>query len=166
MGRCECGRLKGNPCGPLRPNTINVTMPGNVLHTELAKSADSASGFQKRADQESAYPTTRIGSPEEGLDLLAREPLDATLLALRGSQTDPLSSFRDQTLGLVVGVAAVSEKLRQEADIPGSITCFRFSHRAAQLYALRGDEQPRSGSLKASDFALWVFCEVTNPSRC
>ncbi len=27
MGKCECGRLKGNPCGPLRPNTINVTMP-------------------------------------------------------------------------------------------------------------------------------------------
>ena len=27
MGNCECGRLKGNPCGPLRPNTINVTMP-------------------------------------------------------------------------------------------------------------------------------------------
>ena len=26
-GKCECGRLKGNPCGPLRPNTINVTMP-------------------------------------------------------------------------------------------------------------------------------------------
>ena len=27
MEKCECGRLKGNPCGPLRPNTINVTMP-------------------------------------------------------------------------------------------------------------------------------------------
>ena len=27
MGKCECGHLKGNPCGPLRPNTINVTMP-------------------------------------------------------------------------------------------------------------------------------------------
>ncbi len=27
MGKCECGRLKGNPCGPLRPHTINVTMP-------------------------------------------------------------------------------------------------------------------------------------------
>ena len=23
----KCGHLKGNPCGPLRPNTINVTMP-------------------------------------------------------------------------------------------------------------------------------------------
>ena len=29
MGKCQCGRLKGNPCGPLRPNTINVTMPKN-----------------------------------------------------------------------------------------------------------------------------------------
>ncbi len=27
MGNRECSRLKGNPCGPLRPNTINVTMP-------------------------------------------------------------------------------------------------------------------------------------------
>ena len=27
MGNCECGRLKGNPCGTLRLNTINVTMP-------------------------------------------------------------------------------------------------------------------------------------------
>ena len=53
----------------------------NVLHTELAESADSASGFQKRAYQESAYPTCRIGSAEEGLELLAREPVDATLLA-------------------------------------------------------------------------------------
>ena len=31
MGKCECGGLKGNPCGPLRPNTINVTMPVNAL---------------------------------------------------------------------------------------------------------------------------------------
>ena len=32
MGKCECGRLKGNPCGPLRPNTINVTMPLVALY--------------------------------------------------------------------------------------------------------------------------------------
>ena len=31
MGKCECGRLKGNPCGPLRPNTINVTMPAGEM---------------------------------------------------------------------------------------------------------------------------------------
>ena len=37
MGNCECDRLKGNPCGPLRPNTINVTMPGtDMLHALLA----------------------------------------------------------------------------------------------------------------------------------
>ena len=30
MGKCECGRLKGNPCGLLRPNTINVTMPDTI----------------------------------------------------------------------------------------------------------------------------------------
>ena len=33
MGKCECGRLKGNPCGPLRPNTINVTMPNTGTAT-------------------------------------------------------------------------------------------------------------------------------------
>ena len=34
MGKCECGRLKGNPCGPLQPNTINVTMPMRKLGME------------------------------------------------------------------------------------------------------------------------------------
>ena len=34
---------------------------GNVLHTQLAESIDSASSFQKRADQETAYPTSRVG---------------------------------------------------------------------------------------------------------
>ena len=33
MGKCECDRLKGNPCGPLRPNTINVTMPLEMSDT-------------------------------------------------------------------------------------------------------------------------------------
>ena len=32
MGKCECRRLNGNPCGPLRPNTINVTMPLSPIH--------------------------------------------------------------------------------------------------------------------------------------
>ena len=35
MGNRECGRLKGNPCGPLRLNTINVTMPAKVRLTDL-----------------------------------------------------------------------------------------------------------------------------------
>ena len=69
-------------------------------------------------------------------------------------------------LGLVVGVAAISEKLRHAADVPGSVTGFRFSHRTAQLYAVRGDEHPRSGPQTASHFALRAFCEVGNPSRC
>ena len=33
MGNRECGRLKGNPCGPLRLNTINVTMPCSLPRT-------------------------------------------------------------------------------------------------------------------------------------
>ncbi len=37
MGKCECGRLKGNPCGPLRPNTINVTMPFRGVDGEDAR---------------------------------------------------------------------------------------------------------------------------------
>ncbi len=40
MGKCECGRLKGNPCGPLRPNTINVTMPsGSTSEEKPSKTA-------------------------------------------------------------------------------------------------------------------------------
>ena len=39
MGKCECGRLKGNPCGPLRPNTINVTMPaGEMTRQQIQES--------------------------------------------------------------------------------------------------------------------------------
>ena len=33
-GKCECGRLKGNPCGPLRPNTINVTMAVRLAYND------------------------------------------------------------------------------------------------------------------------------------
>ena len=42
----------------------------------------------------------------------------------------------DQMLGLVAGVAAVSEKLHHAVDVTGSITCFLFSHRTAQSYAV------------------------------
>ena len=34
---------------------------------------------------------------------------------------DPPAGFGDQMLGLVVGVAAVAEKLRHAAHVPGSI---------------------------------------------
>ena len=34
MGKCECGRLKGNPCGPLRPNPFNVTMLSGKMKVE------------------------------------------------------------------------------------------------------------------------------------
>ena len=42
MGKCECGRLKGNPCGPLRPNTINVTMLDSVPRTLILLLLNSA----------------------------------------------------------------------------------------------------------------------------
>ena len=45
--------------------------------------------------------------------LLVREPVDATLLALRGSQPDPPSGFCDQMFGFV---AAVAEKLHHAAN--------------------------------------------------
>ena len=35
MGNRECSRLKGNPCGPLRLNTINVTMPSSLCRAVL-----------------------------------------------------------------------------------------------------------------------------------
>ena len=40
MGNCECGRLKGNPCGPLRPNTINVTMPYRQFGADPSRAND------------------------------------------------------------------------------------------------------------------------------
>ena len=45
MGKCECGRLKGNPCGPLRPNTINVTMP---VSTHIAYAMVLAEEFTRQ----------------------------------------------------------------------------------------------------------------------
>ena len=42
MGKCECGRLKGNPCGPLRPNTINVTMPYDPIDHGSVRDSGSA----------------------------------------------------------------------------------------------------------------------------
>ena len=54
MGKCECGRLKGNPCGPLRPNTINVTMP--ALDAVREKFGDDAivkgRGFGTKLDRQ------------------------------------------------------------------------------------------------------------------
>ena len=46
METCQCGRLKGNPCGPLRPNTINVTMPAFVF--ELFEDMDHSLTRQRR----------------------------------------------------------------------------------------------------------------------
>ena len=51
MGKCECGRLKGNPCGPLRPNTINVTMPSLPLK-----------GYIMNHPMPSADPATKTNS--------------------------------------------------------------------------------------------------------
>ena len=44
MGKCECGRLKGNPCGPLRPNTINVTVPSAARLTPGLNRATAQDG--------------------------------------------------------------------------------------------------------------------------
>ena len=47
MGKCECGRLKGNPCGPLRPNTINVTVPDLLLLDVMMPEVDGFTVCQK-----------------------------------------------------------------------------------------------------------------------
>ena len=69
-----------------RPHPDLEFSEGNGLHPELAESADSASGFQKGAEQEAADLTGHIGSAEEGRELRARNPIDATLLVWRESQ--------------------------------------------------------------------------------
>ena len=68
MGKCECGRLKGNPCGPLRPNTINVTMPPRdmmrirdlmFMLSSVAVTAACA-GLQTNATPEQAAATETV----------------------------------------------------------------------------------------------------------
>ena len=56
MGKCDCGRLKGNPCGLLRPNTINVTMP-NLDPARCAQSVPAAD--REKAALAYAYALTR-----------------------------------------------------------------------------------------------------------
>ena len=46
MGNRECSRLKGNPCGPLRLNTINVTMPSG--HTTASAALRRLAGFSAK----------------------------------------------------------------------------------------------------------------------
>ena len=56
MGNRECSRLKGNPCGPLRLNTINVTMPPQYCVTRamlycLVEDAGTFSWMTRREKQ-------------------------------------------------------------------------------------------------------------------
>ena len=62
MGNRECSRLKGNPCGPLRLNTINVTMPA-------LRSAPGPHHFIHINGREYALQRIRIGVREGRLRL-------------------------------------------------------------------------------------------------
>ena len=45
MGNRACSRLKGNPCGPLRLNTINVTMPRGSIQLTRRQGGEYGIGF-------------------------------------------------------------------------------------------------------------------------
>ena len=49
MGKYQCGRLKGNLCGPLRPNTINVTMPSHGLPDSIYRGLVPSPWSQSRS---------------------------------------------------------------------------------------------------------------------
>ena len=50
-GKRQCDRLKGNPCGPLRPNTINVTMPKIQTVQICYKNETEFPGLQKTLER-------------------------------------------------------------------------------------------------------------------
>ena len=87
MGKCEYGRLKGNPCGLLRPNTINVTMPDNqrIIYNDLEPSEkvkvynrglDVSETFDSKEDLMVNYRTGDMWAPQidqtEGLSVVVR----------------------------------------------------------------------------------------------
>ena len=86
MGNCECGRLKGNPCGPLRPNTINVTMPadGRFRAGALEKIAPVFSGIAEEAEFErlGSMPSDPDSSIEWNLFTAAGSPGEQGKMAL------------------------------------------------------------------------------------
>ena len=130
MGNCECGRLKGNPCGPLRPNTINVTMPlsqcNNFLVLRLTNDQDQ--NVVRRLIPDS------LAGVLDGLPLLdTGEALllgDAILLPsrikLKFPTIEPLSQTRNfwQEWGEIApdsaAVAVAVETLRRQSRTEGT----------------------------------------------
>ena len=101
MGNCECGRLKGNPCGPLRLNTINVTMPMHypsilalvlkVLAPLLSYYAVYRSERKKQQDKSMWEAAKRTGVPAAGAVLFA-----AGLVVDHMIQTASVEAAREQ----------------------------------------------------------------------
>ena len=75
MGKCECGRLKGNPCGPLRPNTINVTMPHEEWLT--GRQYLNLAGWKKQVEQ--SFPTGLKEITEKQLLNPRKSPTELTV---------------------------------------------------------------------------------------
>ncbi len=82
-------RLKGNPCGPLRPNTINVTMP--TLARDEGKSIDTL--------RKQACVATRSGAAAPPLVFLSeisrRDKSDGRLIPRQ------ILNYRSTTLGIL-----------------------------------------------------------------
>ena len=114
MGNRECGRLKGNPCGPLRLNTINVTMPTGRL-SESARRTQAELG--------------RLGSRRGGIERL--QGLGKRL----GQTASEMDRARNRTAELGRQLAAAAnptKKLQRE---------FEAASRASDALSKRHREQ-------------------------
>ena len=90
MGKCQCGRLKGNPCGPLRPNTINVTMPV----ADLREMMNSLPNLQLLAGVENQEKRSKL--PTEWLSTFESDEKRTEYLNLHllGNVPDDLLGFK------------------------------------------------------------------------
>ena len=126
MGKCECGRLKGNPCGPLRPNTINVTMPlADILGISPPSLRDQITQLVRKG-----Y-VRRESRKARGLTVL-REPTDE-VLELRA-------------VPIVCRVAA-GQPILAEENIVGEVLVDSRAIRSGRCFALevRGDSMIGAG---------------------
>ena len=126
MGKCECGRLKGNPCGPLRPNTINVTMPlADILGISPPSLRDQITQLVRKG-----Y-VRRESRKARGLTVL-REPTDE-VLELRAVP--------------IVGRVAAGQPILAEENIVGEVLVDSRAIRSGRCFALevRGDSMIGAG---------------------
>ena len=106
MGKCECGRLKGNPCGPLRPNTINVTMPGKEKSQgrpspSPLQEGSSTTGMEQKESQQQNWPRRQIvlAGPINGAGASCQREQNADDQRGRDATADPPGQEHEQEYG-------------------------------------------------------------------